>query len=233
MHLFLIRHGQSYVNLPDWDGGFIDTALTPLGQEQAQRLATWLAAHVAPDAIYASSMRRAAETAQTVADALGMTVVPDDRLREVGNAWPDATPIDVSEEAPLYAEYWASERPFAPINEGGETWGDFLTRVGRAMYDIAERHPDPEETVLVVCHGGVMNAALDVAFNVGHWRSLDAWIHNTGIIHLEYKRAPRRQEIWHLHGTNLCYHLLEPDGSILGYRWQGRTPAAPSNEAQP
>ena len=24
MHLILIRHGQSYINLPDWDGGFID-----------------------------------------------------------------------------------------------------------------------------------------------------------------------------------------------------------------
>lgn len=34
MHLYMIRHGQSHVNLPDWDGGF-DEGLTELGQRQA------------------------------------------------------------------------------------------------------------------------------------------------------------------------------------------------------
>ncbi len=224
MHLILIRHGQSYINLPDWDGGYIDTALTPLGQAQAARVAAWLAGHVAPDAIYTSSMRRAVETATAIADALGMAFTRDDRLREIGNAWPDGSPLDVTQHAPEYAEYWASERPFAPVCDGGETWGDFLTRVGRALYDIAERHPAQEDTVLVVAHGGVINAAVDVAFNVGHWRSLDAWLHNTSLTHLEYKPEKHRQEIWRLHGLNLCYHLAEPDGSLLGYTWKGRTP---------
>ena len=222
MHLFLIRHGQSYVNLPDWDGGFIDTELTALGQTQAQRAAAWIAARLAPSAIVSSTMQRAVQTATAIAEALDMSFTTDDRLREIGNAWPDATPVDVSTEAPEFAEFWASEQPFDPIAEGGETWGDFVTRVGRAMLELNTRYPQPDDTVLVVCHGGVINAALDVAFNVGHWRNTDAWVHNTSITHLEHLPVRGRPEMWRLHGVNLAYHLVEPDGSLLGYQWKGR-----------
>jgi broad specificity phosphatase PhoE len=225
MHLILVRHGQSFVNLPDWEGGFIDAGLTPLGQQQAQLAADWLADHVAPDAVYASSMRRAVETAERIAAGVGMPFVQDHRLREVGNAWPDATPIDVSQEAPQWSDFWASERPFSPISDGGETWMDFITRVGRSLYEIADRHEADDDTVLVVCHGGVINAAVDIAFNIGPWRSLDAWVHNTSITHLEYKPPNSRQEMWRLHGLNICYHLMQPDGAILGYEWKGRVPA--------
>lgn len=95
MHLYMIRHGQSHVNLPDWTGGNRDEGLTALGQKQAAALAKWLAARVpAIDALYCSTMRRARETAQPLAAAYGCAVSYDDRLREVGNnrldhhAWP-------------------------------------------------------------------------------------------------------------------------------------------------
>ena len=56
MHLYVIRHGQSYVNLPDWKGD-VDASLTPLGQQQAAALAEWLPKHL-PDvnAIYSLSL---------------------------------------------------------------------------------------------------------------------------------------------------------------------------------
>ncbi len=217
MHLYLIRHGQSYVNLADWEGGAIDTGLTPLGQEQAARLARWLAAHVAAEALYSSTMRRAVETAEVVGQAVGLPVQQDDRLREIGNCWPDATSINVESEPPTFADFWASERPFSPIVPEGETWGDFVTRVGRFISEATARHAGEAEAALVICHGGVINAALDIAFNVGPWRRTDVWVHNTGITHCEYAPGAGRQEPWRLHGVNLSYHLLEENGSILGY----------------
>ena len=42
MQLYMIRHGQSYVNLKDWEGGNVDAGLTELGQQQAAALAEWL-----------------------------------------------------------------------------------------------------------------------------------------------------------------------------------------------
>ncbi len=224
MHLLLIRHGESYVNLPDWDGGFIDASLTPLGQQQAEILANWLARHFTANALYASTMRRAVETAEFISKATGLSAAVDDRIREIGNCWPDASSINVEEEAPEYADFWATERPFSPISPGGETWMDFITRVGRFLIDVTEAHPNAEDTVLVVCHGGVINAAMDIAFNVGPRRHADVWLHNTSITHWEYNPADRRQEPWRLHGFNLNYHLLETSGAILGYNWRGYTP---------
>ena len=47
MQLYLIRHGQSYVNLKDRPNGNTDEGLTELGKAQAQRLGAWLPSHIA------------------------------------------------------------------------------------------------------------------------------------------------------------------------------------------
>jgi len=44
MQLYLVRHGQSHVNLADWNNGNSDEGLTELGQRQAALLAAWLPA---------------------------------------------------------------------------------------------------------------------------------------------------------------------------------------------
>ena len=60
MHLYMIRHGQSHVNLAEWDSGNTDEGLTELGQKQAAALAQWLPKQVpAVNALYTSTMRRA------------------------------------------------------------------------------------------------------------------------------------------------------------------------------
>ena len=46
MKLYLIRHGESYINLPDWQKGYIDVGLTELGHQQAHALAKWLPSHI-------------------------------------------------------------------------------------------------------------------------------------------------------------------------------------------
>ena len=85
MHLYLIRHGQSYANLPDWDGYNRDEQLTTLGLQQAAALEAWLPGHIdAPTTLYASTMQRARQTAEHVARAYGAEIVFDDRLRELG-----------------------------------------------------------------------------------------------------------------------------------------------------
>ena len=57
MHLYLSRHGQSYVNLKEWDGGNQDTALTELGHRQAAALGAWMPTEIITvDALYALSL---------------------------------------------------------------------------------------------------------------------------------------------------------------------------------
>lgn len=207
MHLYLIRHGQSYVNLKEWDGGNQDTGLTELGHRQAAALGAWLPAEVpAIDAIYASTMQRALETAGYIAQAYGLTVQPDDRLREIGNNRADHLPWP-SDDLPEYSDYWGSERPFAsitPAREGGESLMHFRTRVGAFVEDMIEKHRD--EIVVAVCHGGVIELIFDHIFNVGPFRRCEVWCKNTGVTRFEYVEHPRR-EAWRLHYHSRGDHL--------------------------
>ena len=208
MHLYLIRHGQSFVNLKDWTDGNLDAGLTDLGQRQAAALAAWLPGHLPQiDGLYASTMRRAHETAQPLATAYGVEIHWDDRLREIGNNRSDHTPWPPESLPKEYSDYWASERPFAtttPMVEGGETFMHFRTRVGLFIEELVECCR--EKRIVAVCHGGVVEAAFDHIFNIGPWRRCEIWNYNTGVSHFEYVQIPRR-ETWRLHFHNRVEHL--------------------------
>lgn len=212
MHLYLIRHGQSYVNLPDWPNGNTDEGLTDLGKAQATRLAAWLPSNVPDvDVVYASTMRRTRETAAAVATAYDLPIRFDDRLREIGNNRFDHTPWPNDALPREYSEYWGTARPFSPVtldDKAAETFIHFRTRVGLAIEEIVAAHP--QQTVLLVAHGGIVDAAFDHIFNVGPWRRCEVWDHNTAITHFEYINVPDR-ETWRLHYHNRTEHLIGLD----------------------
>lgn len=75
MHLYLIRHGQSYVNLKDWKEGNKDVGLTNLGIQQAAALAAWMAKNIPTVYIlYASTMSRARETAEMLGNIYNLNI---------------------------------------------------------------------------------------------------------------------------------------------------------------
>jgi probable phosphoglycerate mutase len=208
MHLYFVRHGQSFVNLKDWTDGNLDAGLTELGQRQAAAVAAWLP-KVLPqiDGLYASTMQRARETVAPLAAAYDCEIRWDDRLREIGNNRWDHTAFPPEDLPRNYPDYWASERPFAtmtPLTPGGETFMHFRTRVGMFIEELAECCRS--KVILAICHGGVVEAAFDHIFNIGPWRRCEVWDHNTGITHFEYVEHPRR-ETWRLHYHNRVEHL--------------------------
>lgn len=207
MHLYLIRHGQSFVNLSDWSGGNQDTGLTELGRTQAAALAAWIVREVPTvHALYASTMLRALETTSYLAECYQTTFTPDNRLREIGNNRYDHVPWP-SDDLPDYSDYWGSERPFSsvtPDRDGGESLMHFRSRVGSFLEEMTERHR--EQTVIAVCHGGVIDVTFDHIFNVGPWRRCEVWCKNTGITKFEFVEHPRR-ETWRLHYHSRVDHL--------------------------
>lgn len=211
MHLYLIRHGQSFVNLADWDwnsGQTVDQPLTALGQQQAQALAAWLPGHLPEVAVlYASTMQRARQTAEPLAQAYGCSICFEDRVREIGNNRFDHSPWSAEEMPNKYANYWATARPFAPTMHeaaSSETFMHSRVRVGLFIEEIVERHPG--QNVLVVCHGGVIDCTFDHIFNVGPWRRCEMWTNNTGVTHIEHVGHANR-EVWRLHYYNRVEHL--------------------------
>lgn len=217
MHIYLIRHGQSYVNLPEWEHGNTDEGLTDLGKEQAAALARQLPREVPQiDALYASTMLRTRETAEALARAYGCTVVYDDRLREVGNNRLDHSPYPNEMLPNEYADFWGSARPFSALVkdvDGGESWMHFRMRIGLFLEEMVERHypladgSDAADAVLVaVCHGGVIEATLNHVFNIGHNQHCEVGTHNTGVTYIQYVNHPER-ETWRLRYHNRVDHL--------------------------
>ncbi len=155
MDLVLVRHAEPVRTVSGTVNGPADPGLTPLGFEQARRLAAWLAGeHI--DAVLSSPMRRALETAAPVAAAFGLDVEVVDGLIEYDSASSDYIPMD---------ELQASGDPrwLAMVEGRWEEFGAdpahvFKARVARCVEDIVDRYPG--RRVVAVCHGGVVNCAL-------------------------------------------------------------------------
>src|SRR5580698_6897789 len=84
--ILFIRHGETDWNRIKRIQGHIDIPLATTGLEQAQRLAHRLAGEASQgatlDAIYSSDLQRAQQTAQPIADALGLPLQLRESLRE-------------------------------------------------------------------------------------------------------------------------------------------------------
>ena len=216
MHLYLIRHGQSTINLPNFQASapdYYDPPLTELGHQQAAALAEWIVHEVpAPDVIYASTMQRTRQTVAPLAAAYQQNIIFDDRIRELGNNYADHRPIpaeQVSGDTLDNASVFAPFTPSVSTMPDSESWNNFRDRVGTFIEEIARKYTS--ETVLVVCHGGVINAAVDYMFNVGVYRRCQLWNFNTGITYFE-RLQEDGQKFWRMHYHSRAEHLITVEG---------------------
>lgn len=149
--LLFVRHGQSTWNADGRWQGWADPPLSDLGRAQAGRAATAVD-HI--DAVVASDLQRALETAEIMAGILGIadvTVEPAFRERDVGQLTGLTRPeIDARWPGLLVPQGGLAAGLWPP---GGESIGDLTTRVVDAVDRVAARH---DGVVLVVTHGGVV-----------------------------------------------------------------------------
>ena len=151
VELILVRHA-----LPERRevaDGPADPGLSEAGHAQARHLAEYFAQeHL--DALYASPMRRAMETVKPIAETKKMDWTVVDGVAE----WDR----DSNEYIPIEELKAANDPRWREIVEGGWTSNeppeDFAERVITSLETIISDHRG--ETVLVSCHGGVINAYL-------------------------------------------------------------------------
>ncbi len=213
-----MRHGQSHVNLADLTATHRDEPLTDIGRAQAEHAAEYVARVIRPTQIYCSTVARAAETAEAVAGACDLPAVGDDRLREIGTAYPDGRPVPDAELMPYVPDMWGTLRPYEPVTDGGESWMQFRSRVGSFVEHLVparDRFGDREvaaevenQKVLVVCHAGVIEAVFEYVFEKGPWSVVAVHTQHTGISHLQYRPMPYLPDWW-LHSHNRITHLPE------------------------
>lgn len=152
--VLLARHGETADNAAQRFQGRRNPPLNDRGREQAAELAEALRAEGIVS-LWASPLLRAAETAQIVAEILGLSVQTDDRLREIDvGDWAGRPYAEVMAEHPGELERWAAG-DFTFRFPGGESLEEQKVRVVAALEEIrAGAVP-----ALVVCHGGVIRVA--------------------------------------------------------------------------
>ncbi|HEV8610211.1 MAG TPA: histidine phosphatase family protein [Thermoanaerobaculia bacterium] len=147
--IYLVRHGITVVGGEDRFAGDTEVPLSETGREQARALGARLA--VEPlDAVYASPLGRALETALLVAAPHGRDVVTRRELREISHGhWEGKTRAEVETLYPLEYSLWESD-PYVFAPAGGETGLAVTARALPALLEIVASHP--EGRVLVVSH---------------------------------------------------------------------------------
>lgn len=199
-----MRHGESNTTVARRIGGFRTcTGLSPLGQVQSQRLRDrWLAApEFTADVLISSQFARARETAEIIAPALGglaVEVVDGFGEHDPGE---DCDGITFDEFVARYGNRdWESD-PFSIGFPGGETLAAFHLRVGEAISQTVQRYEG--KTIVVACHGGVIDAALRQALRTAPIGAFDIWTVNTSITEFSLVRPGR----WKLARYNDAAHL--------------------------
>lgn len=206
--VLLIRHGETAWNaLRRWQGN-APVPLSEVGLAQARALGSYLAARqVSIDVLYSSPLVRARQTAQAIADTLGLPLRTDDRLREVDvGDWQGLSHDEV--------EAWDGERFAAHRADwynvptpNGESHRELQVRARAAFDDITARHPGG--TIGIVSHGGTLGMLIESLLGPIERPSLC----NTSITVLE-QSAPGAA--WRPVSIGLAPHL---DGLSLGETW--------------
>ncbi len=207
--LYLIRHGEAVSNVEPVIAGLRgDQGLTERGRQQAVLLEERLSREpLGADVLYVSTLPRARETGEYVARALRLPVHETDDLHELRPG--DADGLTLEEWRARTDREVPPGDPFQPFSPGGESWATFLLRAETALHQLVARHED--QTVVAVCHGGVLEASFHLAFGRGASATrvgLDPL--NTSLTHWRHQRAPRGGSQWTLMTFNDAAHLAGP-----------------------
>jgi probable phosphoglycerate mutase len=144
--LYLVRHGETPWNVEGRYQGQLDPPLTERGCRQAQATAVELAP-LGFEAIYSSDLARAHQTALPLADATGLPVQLDERLREINQGeWEGVLIDDIRARWSEAIKGWEQD-PWQYKPPGGESLVQIQARLFTAIDDIIDRHPEGKVAV--------------------------------------------------------------------------------------
>jgi alpha-ribazole phosphatase len=157
MRLLLVAHAET-----DWSAqglfqGHTDIPLNDRGRRQALRLQQHLLQEPF-QAVLASDLLRAKETADILARPHGICVQRDARLRELHfGEWEGLTYAEIQERHPNALTSW-QETPLLASPPNGECLPDLARRLQDFLGDLSDYPRDG--TILLVAHRGALRALL-------------------------------------------------------------------------
>lgn len=155
--LILWRHGRTAWNVENRAQGQSDVPMDAFGHEQA-RTAAPVVAKFEPAALWSSDLRRAMDTAAYLAEATGLPVRTDARLREYAVGLRQGYTFDGFRAAHPEEHHRFFSDPDHHV-PGAERMAEVRARMAAALVDIAGAL-EPGRTAVVVGHGASLTAGL-------------------------------------------------------------------------
>lgn len=186
--LVLVRHAESLHNR-DGDKVNVDSGLTELGWRQAHAVAGWLAPRYRPDALLASTLVRARQTAEVIATRLNMPVQLTQGLEEADFQYWEELPYRSQHPLDQWNDPWRPNPDISPL------YASFRARIRETISDVLARlgSDRPRATIVMVTHGGVIGTLMRGLFGGHH---VSVFTANTGVTEFS----------WQLNHWRLVYH---------------------------
>ena len=203
MLMYCIRHGESTYNAQGRVQGHLNIPLSELGYRQAAAVAE-ACQDSGAQAVFCSPLRRARETAEPIAAALGLAIHEDPRLIEIKvGIFQGHSRNELDRIFPEEYRRWLSGDPDY-IVPGGESRRALMQRGREVLESIAQcNHGE----VIVVSHGAILAAAFKSLLEIPAPRH-PFMLENASISRLEIDGASVRlrtlNEVGHLKGVGLA-----------------------------
>jgi broad specificity phosphatase PhoE len=200
--IMLLRHGESTGNLERRIQGQIDYPLSDLGREQVSELASrWRDEGLSFDIIITSTLQRAIQTAQIIAQIIPTPIEENPIWMERNFGSLEGVLL---EDALAHDPNLDFFLPFNRIGGNGESQVDLYGRALKALQEITYRPPG---RYLVVSHGSIMNKALYVILGItpqGNYNSPIFPFGNTANFKIGYSTHSRQWYLYEYHNPLLA-----------------------------
>lgn len=190
--VILVRHGQSTTNVQKVFTGQLNADLTPMGIEQAARMARYVAQYPV-EKVYASSLQRAVDTAAPICQMLGCPMETTADFWEINaGLWQGLSFEEVAERYPESYAVWHQDfgkaRP-----DGGESCKELYDRVVKTFRRIVE--DTSEEVVCIVSHAiPIRMIQCYIAYGSVEAASQMPWVPNASVTVYTYDGAYHLQK---------------------------------------
>ena len=200
--LLLVRHGVTAWNREGRFQGHLDPPLSDAGQHEARLVAVRLAADdgLRPARVISSTLARARQTADAIADVASTSVEGDARLIEIGQGeWEGRTHAELEvEDAERYREWRSAAGVRQP--PGGEPIEEATRRVRALLDDVIANDRWP---TCLVSHGGTLRILAHELLDLRDGRSRAMDVDNASL-----SVVARVEGLWRLERWNDTLHLL-------------------------
>jgi broad specificity phosphatase PhoE len=206
--LYLIRHGQSAGNAEGRFGGHGPTPLSDLGRDQAEKTAQALAKE-GIDVIYSSDLLRAVQTAEPLANMLGLPIHQSSSFRERHVGVLEGLTFDESKERYPNDYYALINRSVNHVITEGESYRHLLRRITGELRNILRNHN--RQRIAIYSHtGAICFLTLHLMGAIHRGTNTTPWLitSNCGINRFEF-RGPRNMRILAINDTR---HLVATTG---------------------